>query len=582
MPGKRGNGEGSVRQRPNGLWEARITLDGKSRSFFAPTRAEAVKKLTAFQHDRDIGKPPSVHNGISVEKYLVGWLEMKRGTLPSPRTYDRYREYVTLHLIPALGRHKLASLSVHHVQKLYSEKRATLAPRTVNHIHAVLHNALEHAMKQGLVYRNVTELAEAPEVRKVEMLVWTQEEARAFLRYRLECQARNSALDLSEDFRPLVVESPQTLLSRLRGQSSCGVEGLTRFEYARDHMQELAHGRPDHDPGPFAAGPQTLGQSLHGGMVSHGHHGREGARAAQPALARFGQPWRVMPRAPRRPLLGRQTGIGRSLPGLDGRAHERNLGEHPCRRPRPHSGNRAEQLLVTAQLGGRFHRLLDEVLGLGQFLAQEGTGGRNRGTHRRRGAATLATILLVLHHLLPHLHPPSQRCTSWTSAEGGVQIGACSRAPKWAMRAASDVVRLGAGPPALGRGGDAGRVDDADLLPRLSAGQRQRRAVRTGRFQAGVDPLAPLFADPPVARREARRIHGEGPLRQLSLAEQGRVDLGFGHRAASTRRGRLPHRLLLTAGREILGATRVHPGSPLSGVSAVSGPPIPSDLQVAR
>ncbi len=182
MPGKRGNGEGSVRQRPNGLWEARITLDGKSRSFFAPTRAEAVKKLTVFQHDRDIGKPPSVHNGISVEKYLVGWLEMKRGTLPSPRTYDRYREYVTLHLIPALGRHEVASLSVHHVQKLYSEKRATLAPRTVNHIHAVLHNALEHAMKQGLVYRNVTELAEAPKVCKVEMLVWTQEEARAFLR----------------------------------------------------------------------------------------------------------------------------------------------------------------------------------------------------------------------------------------------------------------------------------------------------------------------------------------------------------------------------------------------------------------
>ena len=512
----------------------------------------------------------------------MGWLEMKRGTLPSPRTYDRYREYVTLHLIPALGRHKLASLSVHHVQKLYSEKRATLAPRTVNHIHAVLHNALEHAMKQGLVYRNVTELAEAPKVCKVEMLIWTQEEARAFLRYRLECQARNSALDLSEDFRPLVVESPQTLLSRLRGQSSCGIEGLTRFAYARDHMQELAHGRPDHDPGAFAAGPQTLGQSLHGGMVSHGHHGREGARAAQPALARFGQPWRVMPRAPRRPLLGRQTGIGRSLPGLDGRAHERNLGEHPCRRPRPHSGNRAEQLLVTAQLGGLFHLLLDEVLGLGQFLAQEGTGGRNRGTHRLRGAATLATILLVLPHLLPHLHPPYQR-VYFRDLRGGW-------GPDWSLFPSTAVgnarglrrIRLGAGQPALGRGGDAGRVDDADLVPRLSEGQRQRRAVRTGRFQAGVDPLSPRFADPPVARREARRIHGAGPLRQLSLAEQGRVELGLGHREASTRRGRLPHRLLLTAGRELLGATRVHPGSPLSGVSAVSGPPIPSDLQVAR
>lgn len=179
---RRGNGEGGIRQKKNGFWEARITLDGKAHSFSAPTRAAAAKKLVAFQHDRDIGKPPSVDSGKTVERYLREWLEVKRGTLPSPRTYERYAEYVRLHIAPAIGRHKLVSLAPHHIQKLYSEKRATLSARTVHHIHSVLHNALEHAVKQGLVYRNVSDMAESPKVRKQEMLTWTQQEARVFLK----------------------------------------------------------------------------------------------------------------------------------------------------------------------------------------------------------------------------------------------------------------------------------------------------------------------------------------------------------------------------------------------------------------
>lgn len=61
--------------------------------------------------------------------------------------------------------------SSRHIQRLYSEKRAPLSPRTVHHVHAVLRNALEHAIRQGLVYRNASDMAESPKVRKQEMLV---------------------------------------------------------------------------------------------------------------------------------------------------------------------------------------------------------------------------------------------------------------------------------------------------------------------------------------------------------------------------------------------------------------------------
>ena len=45
--GKRGQGDGSIRQQPNGTWEARITIDGTSRSFRARTRREVQAKLDA-------------------------------------------------------------------------------------------------------------------------------------------------------------------------------------------------------------------------------------------------------------------------------------------------------------------------------------------------------------------------------------------------------------------------------------------------------------------------------------------------------------------------------------------------------
>jgi hypothetical protein len=79
-----------------------------------------------------------------------------------------------------------------------------------------------------------------------------------------------------------------------------------------------------------------------------------------------------MHRAPRRPLLGRETGIGGQLPGIECRAHRLDLGEHPCRRPPADSGNQAEQLLLPAQLGGLLHLLLDQALGLGCPLWRDG------------------------------------------------------------------------------------------------------------------------------------------------------------------------------------------------------------------
>ena len=53
---RRGHGEGTIKQRADGLWEARVSLEGgKRRSFYGKTRREAQDKLRGALRDIDAG-----------------------------------------------------------------------------------------------------------------------------------------------------------------------------------------------------------------------------------------------------------------------------------------------------------------------------------------------------------------------------------------------------------------------------------------------------------------------------------------------------------------------------------------------
>ena len=70
---------------------------------------------------------------------------------------------VRYHLTPAIGHIMLHDLRPAHLQHLYNEKRnAGLSARTVRYVHGVIHAALEQAMKNQLVVRNVSEATTRP------------------------------------------------------------------------------------------------------------------------------------------------------------------------------------------------------------------------------------------------------------------------------------------------------------------------------------------------------------------------------------------------------------------------------------
>lgn len=185
MTNKRGNGEGTIRQKPDGRWEARYTTvtDGKRHSLMGKTRQEVAGKLAAAIRDRDKGlNPNATDTRQTVEQYLWAWHETMHPPRIRESTWIRNEQFIRLQIVPAIGRVRLAQLNRMHLQQLYARCLAAgLSSTTVNHLHGVLHHALKDAMRSDLIPRNIAELASPPPVEKREIRVFTPEQVDTLL-----------------------------------------------------------------------------------------------------------------------------------------------------------------------------------------------------------------------------------------------------------------------------------------------------------------------------------------------------------------------------------------------------------------
>jgi integrase len=97
-------------------------------------------------------------------------------------TEDGYVDTVRLHLIPALGRKRLAKLTVADLDRLWKAKRdAGYSSNSVRIMRTVLRRALGQAVREGILSRNVASLSVAPRVRAKEGRTLTVDQARQLL-----------------------------------------------------------------------------------------------------------------------------------------------------------------------------------------------------------------------------------------------------------------------------------------------------------------------------------------------------------------------------------------------------------------
>lgn len=158
-------GNGSIRKRSNGTWEARYTVGrdmktGKQiqKSVYGKTQQEVRKKLSQITNDIDNGvfTEPSK---ITVAEWLDIFLAEYNGNVKES-TQKSYEIYCTNHLKPLLGQIKLNALTTPMIQKAYNDilagetSSSPIKAKTLKNCHGVLHKALNIAQKVGYIRYN--------------------------------------------------------------------------------------------------------------------------------------------------------------------------------------------------------------------------------------------------------------------------------------------------------------------------------------------------------------------------------------------------------------------------------------------
>lgn len=216
--GRRGHGEGSVHQRGDGRWVGVINRGWKNgkrhrKYVYGATQEEVV--------DRMADARKAAKDGVLVmdERQTVGdfldrWFEDANDRL-RPSTLRSYEQLLRVHIKPGLGHVALAKLAPAHLRAFMKDKLAPrrckpcggtgklacesvdtepakcplckgdgsvkLSPRTVQYLHAIIRAALDQALADGAVSRNVAKLTKAPTVKRHRIQPLTPDEARRFL-----------------------------------------------------------------------------------------------------------------------------------------------------------------------------------------------------------------------------------------------------------------------------------------------------------------------------------------------------------------------------------------------------------------
>ncbi len=181
---RRVRGEGGVRQRVDGRWEACLHLpDGRRTYHYAKTQKEVRDWLVARRRELQLGEytPPDRQ---TLGEFLQHWLTDSVKVRVRPKTYSSYESLVRVHVMPTpLARRPLQGLTPQELQAwLNARVESGTSPRLAQYIHAVLRSALEQAYKWLMVPRNIAKLVDPPRVQRHEVQPLTPEQAGRLLR----------------------------------------------------------------------------------------------------------------------------------------------------------------------------------------------------------------------------------------------------------------------------------------------------------------------------------------------------------------------------------------------------------------
>lgn len=174
--------KGHIRERSPGRWAVIVDMrdpeTGKRRRkwhSFAGTKRQAQIECARLVSELSGGAyiEPS---RTTLAVYLDRWLEHVK-TQVSPRTHERYAELVHKNIAPVLGSATLSKLQPAQISMAYAKAlksgrrdgKGGLSARTVHHMHRILRQALQQAVRWQILARNPTDAVQAPKVERTRM-----------------------------------------------------------------------------------------------------------------------------------------------------------------------------------------------------------------------------------------------------------------------------------------------------------------------------------------------------------------------------------------------------------------------------
>ncbi len=181
---KRANGEGTLRQRKDGVWEYRVSVEGRASqlSFYSKDADGRGAKKKYREWLKESGGR-AVERVETVSSWAQRWLKLKKANVVFG-TYANYKHFTETYILPAIGGLKLSAVRPYHIAAIYAdEKVAGLSNSSKNEIRICLNGIFKSAKRNRLCMENPAEDETFSRTQSKPPQIFTLEHVRAILAF---------------------------------------------------------------------------------------------------------------------------------------------------------------------------------------------------------------------------------------------------------------------------------------------------------------------------------------------------------------------------------------------------------------
>lgn len=187
MAKRRQNGEGTIYQRPNGLWVCEITLgydkdNKRQKKTVSSMNLDKLKKKIndlKYLNDRKMLDAP---DNIKLSEWLDFWLETYKKGQVKPTTYDMYYGVVSRYIKPNLGHYELNKINQIILQQTINKiADGGMSTSYLKQIKITLAQAFKKAIELNKIYKNPCDGLVIPQKLPRERVAFTVDEQKRFL-----------------------------------------------------------------------------------------------------------------------------------------------------------------------------------------------------------------------------------------------------------------------------------------------------------------------------------------------------------------------------------------------------------------